>query len=310
MHYIKGIENYKSEKRSAVTLGKFDGFHKGHMKLVNQVRQLSAEKDVTSIICSFDMRPLYERIHSDARLLMTGEERDRRLDNTVDYFVDCPFTKEFSMMEAEDFIEKILAGVFHASYVVVGEDFCFGHGKRGNVHMLAEYASQYGYELIVFEKERYAGRIISSTHVKEALAEGDMELAEKLLGYPYTFTGTVSHGKQIGRRIGVPTLNIVPDKWKMMPPNGVYFNKVQVDGTWYDAIGNVGVKPTVTDNNQVVIECYLFDYADDAYGKNIVVELYKFRRPETKFDSIEEMKQTIEKDIEAGREYFKNKYLQ
>lgn len=310
MHYIKGIENYKSEERSAVTLGKFDGFHKGHMKLVSQVRQLSEEKNVTSIICSFDMRPLYERIRSDARLLMTGEERDRRLKDTVDYFVDCPFTKEFSMMEAEDFIKKILVGVFHAAYVVVGEDFCFGHGKRGNIHMLAEYAKQYDYELIVFEKERYEGRIISSTHVKEALTEGDMELAAKLLGYPYTFTGIVSHGKQIGRRIGVPTLNIVPDKWKMMPPNGVYFNRVQIDGTWYNAIGNVGVKPTVTDNNQVVIESYLFDYAGDAYGKDIVVELYKFRRPETKFASIEEMKQTILKDIEEGREYFENNYLQ
>lgn len=310
MHYIKGIENYKSEKRSAVTLGKFDGFHKGHMKLVNQIRSLASEKDVTSIICSFDMRPLYERIHADARLLMTGDERDRRMNDLVDCFIDCPFTKEFSMMEAEDFIEKILVGVFHAAYVVVGEDFCFGHGKRGNIHMLAEYAKKYDYELIVFEKERYEGIIISSTQVKEALAEGDMELVRKLLGYPYTFTGTVSHGKQIGRRIGVPTLNIVPDKWKMTPPNGVYFNRVQIDGIWHEAIGNVGVKPTVTDNNQVVIECYLFDYAGDAYGKDIVVELYKFRRPETKFASIEEMKETIVKDIEAGREYFKNYYLQ
>ena len=237
-------------------------------------------------------------------------KRDRRLGKKVDCFVDCPFTKEFSMMEAEDFIEKILVGVFHAAYVVVGEDFCFGHGKRGNIHMLAEYAKQYDYELIVFEKERYEGRIISSTHVKEALSEGDMELAGKLLGYPYTFTGTVSHGKQIGRRIGVPTLNIIPDKWKMIPPNGVYFNRVQIEGKWYNAIGNVGVKPTVTDSNQVVIESYLFDYAGDAYDKHIVVELYKYRRPETKFSSIEEMKQTIEKDIEAGREYFRNNCLQ
>ena len=176
--------------------------------------------------------------------------------------------------------------------------------------MLEKYAKQYGYELIVFEKERYEGRIISSTQVKEALSEGNMELAEKLLGYPYTFTGTVSHGKQIGRRIGVPTLNIVPDKWKMIPPNGVYFNRVQIDGKWYDAIGNVGVKPTVTDSDQVVIESYLFDYAGDAYEKDIIVELCKYRRPETKFSSIEEMKQAIEKDIEAGREYFENSYLQ
>lgn len=310
MHYIKGIENYKSEKRSAVTLGKFDGFHKGHMKLVEKVQELAKETDVDSIICSFDMRPLYCRINSNTKLLMADGERQRKLADGVDYFVDCPFTKEFSMMEAEDFIEKILVGIFHAAYVVVGEDFCFGHGKRGNIHMLDKYARQYGYELIVFEKERYEGKIISSTHVKEALLEGDMELARNLLGYPYTFIGVVSHGKQIGRRIGVPTLNIVPDEWKMIPPNGVYFSRVQIDGVWYNGIANVGVKPTVTDKNQVLIESFLFDYAGDAYEKEIVVELYEFRRPERKFQNIEEMKAAIEKDIEAGREYFKNKYLQ
>jgi len=310
MHYIKGIENYKIENRSAVTLGKFDGFHKGHMKLVNKVQELAKEQKIQSVVCSFDMRPLYERLNADAKLLMAGDERQRILQDKVDCFVDCPFTKEFSLMEAEDFIEKILVDVFHAAYVVVGEDFCFGHGKRGNIHMLAKYAKQFNYELIVFEKERFEGRIISSTHVKEALADGNMELAKNLLGYPYTFTGTVSHGKQIGRRIGVPTLNIIPDKWKMMPPNGVYFNRVQIDGIWYNAIGNVGVKPTVTDKNQIIIECFLFDYAGDAYEKEIIVELYKFRRPERKFDNIDEMKQTIIKDIEAGREYFENNYLQ
>jgi riboflavin kinase/FMN adenylyltransferase len=307
MHYIREIENYKNEKRSAVTLGKFDGLHRGHMKLVGKVQELAANEDVCSIVCSFDMRPLFQRIHAPAKILMTCEERREFLKDKVDYLIDCPFTKEFSAIEAEDFIEKVLVGALHASYVVVGEDFCFGHGKRGNVHMLAKYAEQYGYELIVFEKERYKGQIISSTRIREALSEGNMTLAKELLGYPYTFTGVVSHGKQIGRRIGVPTLNIIPDEWKMIPPNGVYFTRVQIDGKWFDSIGNVGVKPTVTDSDQVVIECYLFEYEGDAYEKTIMVELHEFRRPEQKFGSIEEMKETIVNDIEAAKEYFKNR---
>ncbi len=307
MHYIREIENYKNEKRSAVTLGKFDGLHRGHMKLVGKVQELSKQENICSIVCSFDMRPLFQRIHAPAKILMTCEERKEFLNEKVDYLIDCPFTKEFSAIEAEDFIEKVLVGTFHASYVVVGEDFCFGHGKRGNVHMLAKYAKQYGYELIVFEKERHNGQIISSTRIREALSEGNMLLTKELLGYFYTFSGIVSHGKQIGRRIGVPTLNILPDEWKMIPPNGVYFTRVQIDGTWYDSIGNVGVKPTVTDSDQVVIECFLFDYDGDAYEKNIMVELHEFRRPEQKFGSIEEMKETIDKDIEAAKEYFKNR---
>lgn len=306
MHYIKGIEAYKNENRSAVTLGKFDGFHRGHMMLVNKVQQLASENNIDSIVCSFDMRPLFKRTNSNAKLLMTSDERKRKLSDKVDYFIDCPFTKELSMMEAEAFIEKVLVETFHAAYVVVGEDFCFGHGKRGNRYMLAEYAEKYGYELIVYEQERYNGRIISSTYTKEALMEGDMRLVRELLGYPYTFTGTVTHGNKIGREIGVPTMNIVPNEWKMMPPNGVYFNRVRIDGVWYNAIGNVGVKPTVMDSDQVVVESFLLDYMGNAYDKDVIIELYEYRRPEKKFSNIEEMKLTIIKDIAAGREYFKN----
>ncbi len=306
MHYIKGIENYKNENKSAVTLGKFDGLHRGHMKLVEKVQELSAKEHVDSVVCSFDMRPLLQRIYSQIKILMTCEERREFLKGRVDYLIDCPFTKEFSAIEAEDFIEKVLVGTFHASYVVVGEDFCFGHGKRGNVHMLAKYAEKYGYELIVFEKERHMGQIISSTRIREALSEGDMTLVKELLGYPYTCAGTVTHGKKIGRRIGVPTLNIIPDEWKMTPPNGVYFARVNLDDEWYNSIVNIGVKPTVTDNNQIGIECFLFDYEGNAYEKDILVELYKFRRPEKKFDNIDEMKETIVRDVEAAKEYFKN----
>lgn len=304
MRYIKGIEAYNNKRRSAVTLGKFDGFHKGHMKLVNKVQQLAKENDMDSIVCSFDMRPLLKRKNPDARLLMTCEERMRKLSDKVDYFVDCPFTEAISGMEAEDFIEKVLAGTFHAAYVVVGVDFHFGYKKKGDIHMLAAYAERYGYELIVCEKERYNGKIISSSYAKEALGQGDMELVRELLGYPYTVMGKVTHGNQIGRNLGVPTMNILPDTWKMLPPNGVYFNRVWLDGIWYHAVGNVGVKPTVAEDGQVVVESFLLDYEGNAYDRDVIVELYEFRRPERKFSGIKEMQQMILQDIDAGKDYF------
>lgn len=304
MQYIKGIESYAVNKPSAVTLGKFDGLHKGHQKLISKVMEFGRLDDVKSVVCAFDMLPLYERLKLPKKVLMTKEERKMRLENQVDYLVDCPFTDEFSRMEAEDFIKDVLAGVFHAAFVVVGADFRFGHEKRGDIHMLAAYEKQYDYQLIVLEKERYEDREISSTYVKEALTKGDMHLAEKLLGYPYTVAGTVEHGKKLGRTLGFPTFNVPPAPEKLMPPNGVYVNEVKVEGKWYHAICNVGVKPTVTDSSRMLVESFLFDYNGDAYGENVEIELLEFVRPEKKFEDIQKMKQRIDQDILSGREYF------
>lgn len=307
MQYIKGIESYTCVERSAVTLGKFDGLHRGHQKLVNQVVEYSRLDAVKSIVCAFDMLPLYKRLNLEQKVLMTKEERRLRLWDQVDFLVDCPFTEELCQIEAEDFIRDVLAGVFHAAFVVVGADFRFGHGKKGDIHMLAAYAKQYDYQLIVIEKERYGDREISSTYVKEALKAGDMELVKKLLGYPYMICGTVEHGKKLGRTLGFPTCNVPPKEEKLMPPNGVYMDRVQVDGIWYNAIGNVGVKPTVTSAGRMLVESFLFDYEGDAYDKQVVIELLTFCRPERKFAGVKEMKACIDEDIAFGKTYFQEK---
>ena len=222
MQYIQGLDAFRESGRTAVTLGKFDGLHRGHQKLVEKVESYGRADKVRTAVCSFDMEPLSERLHRPYRVLMTKEERRAHLEGRVDYLVDCPFTEEFSRMSAEDFIRDVLCGVFHAAYVVVGTDFSFGYQKRGDYHMLERYQDVYGYRLDVVEKERYQEREISSTYVKEALAAGDMELAQTLLGYPYEITGTVEHGKQLGRTLGFPTFNVEPPAQKLLPPNGVY----------------------------------------------------------------------------------------
>lgn len=308
MQYIEGIEAYAGtklqERASAVTLGKFDGLHRGHQKLVEKVKDLAKEEDLTSIVCAFDMAPLLAGKGILAQVLMTKEERRRHLENEADVLVDCPFTEEFSQMEAEDFIGEILAKVFRASYVVVGTDFKFGHNQRGDVHMLAAFQKRYGYELIVVEKERYCGREISSTYIREALKEGDMPLAEHLLGYSYSVAGKVIRGRQLGRTLGFPTCNVAPPEQKLLPPKGVYLEQIRIDGKQYPAIGNVGVKPTVTDEGKLLIESYLLDYDGDAYEKEVTIELKKFCRPEQKFEDVLEMKQQIQKDIACGKEFF------
>lgn len=305
MQYIKGIESCNCPDRSAVTLGKFDGLHRGHQKLVEKVKECAEKQGLKSIVCSFDMLPLYERMHKPGQVLMTKEERRSHLSGKVDYLIDCPFTERFSQIEAEAFIKDILAETFHASVVVVGADFRFGHEKKGDIHMLAAYQKAYGYQLIVIEKERYQGREISSTYVKEALKEGKMELAETLLGYPYSITGVVEHGQKLGRTLGFPTCNVAPPKEKLLPPRGVYLELLKLEGAIYPAIGNLGVKPTVDEEGRVLVESYLLGYSGDAYGKTVEIQFKEFRRPEQKFADVQEMKAQVDKDIAYGKTFFK-----
>lgn len=294
MHYFTDINSYKNEKPSAVTLGKFDALHRGHQKLIDRIREY-ADADMVSIVCAFDMGLM---------TLLTAEEKRKLLEVQVDYLIACPFTKELREMEAEAFIQEILAKRFHAAHIVVGTDFCFGHGKRGNTAMLAEYAGKYGYSLDVIEKERHDGEIISSTRIRKALAKGNVMLANTLLGYRYQLSGEVRHGKQLGRRLGFPTMNIFPGEKKMMPRFGVYTCRIFVDGIWYEGIGNVGVKPTVADESRLLAEVFAFGYEGDAYGRHVTVEFCDFLRSEKKFASVEELKCQVDSDIARGKRYF------
>lgn len=210
MQYIRGLEHYDNARKTAVTFGKFDGLHKGHMTLVDTVKKLQDKDDVDSVVCAFDM--------DSPALLMLPQERQIHLEDEVDYLVDCPFTDEIRQMRAEDFIRNIIIGTFHAAYVVVGTDFQFGYNKEGDIYMLDKFQERYGYRLIVLEKIRYENHIISSTYTKKILGTGNMDLVGRLLGYSYGICGTVEHGHKLGRTLGFPTMNIAWPKRKIIPP--------------------------------------------------------------------------------------------
>lgn len=185
MQYIKGIENYKNDRPTAITVGKFDGLHLGHEVLMERVLEHQKTDNVDAVVLAFDMSPLYQKMNKEFECLLTNEEKAAKLDGRMDYFIDCPFDEKVSQIEAEEFIEKIFVGIFHAKYIVIGADFRFGHNRRGDAMMLKQYSSIYGYEVEVFEKKQYEGRDISSTYVKEELRKGNLAMAEKLLGYSY-----------------------------------------------------------------------------------------------------------------------------
>ena len=185
MQYIKGIENYKNDNKTAITLGKFDGLHQGHELLISRVIEHQKQDKVDSVVFAFDMTPLYEKKNIAYDRLLTNEEKAAKLDGRVDYFVECPFVDSIAKIEPEAFIEEILVKVFHAKYIVVGTDFRFGHNRRGDVQMLKKYSTKYGFQVETIEKKQYQGRIISSTYIKEELKKGNVSVAEELLGYEY-----------------------------------------------------------------------------------------------------------------------------
>lgn len=296
MQYIKGLEQYKESGRTAVTFGKFDGLHLGHRMLIDTVKDFSEKEDVSSVVCAFDM-------HQD-QMLMTREERRLHLENDVDVLVDWAFTEELKRLPAEEFISRIIADVFHAKYVVVGTDFRFGCGKRGDIHMLKEYAPEYGYETMVIEKKKYQGRIISSTYIKEKLREGEVPDANNMLGYGFGISGVVEHGRKLGRTLGFPTFNVLWPEGKLVPPKGVYLCRVYVDGRGYNGIANIGVKPTVSSGDTVRIESFLFGYEGNAYGKEVMMDLLEYVRPEQKFRDKTELREYVNRDIAYGKRYF------
>jgi len=296
MQYIDGIENYRDTERSVVTFGKFDGLHKGHQKLVNKVQELSGIYQIKSIVCSFDM--------NRKDILMTREERQYHLQGQVDYLVRGVFTESFRRMSAEDFIRVIVKDRFNADYVVVGADFHFGYGKMGDRRMLDYYSDRYDYKPIILYKECYGEHSISSTYIKENIRKGNLRLANVMLGYNFSVTGMIKPGRQFERTLEYPTFNLEWPVNKIMLPNGVYFTRTMVDGIWYNGISNIGTKPTISDEDEILVKTHLFGYSGNAYGKTVKVEFLQFHREEIKFPNVLELQECVTYDILYAKKYF------
>ena len=236
---------------------------------------------------------------------MTNPEREMLLEQVgVDYIVEYPFDEEVCHMAPEQFISDILVGRMNAG-VVSGPDCHFGYKAAGDCAMLERLSGKYGYRYFIVDKERdEEGKIISSTYIREMLADGNIRKANDLLGYCYFVTGKVEHGNAIGHTKLYPTANLIPPAVKHLPKFGVYVTRVTVDGKVYGGLTNVGAKPTISGDNPIGVETYLYDFSGDLYGKEMKVELLDFVRPEMKFESIDALKAQLDHDIkECQRRY-------
>ena len=283
------------EGPTVLTLGKFDGLHRGHQTLIRRVREKAGELGAAALALSFN---------PSRDFLLSSDEKHWMLDEMgMDGHIEIPFVPEILSMEAEDFVRNILVDRLHACHIVAGEDFRFGHNRRGDTKLLEKLGETLGFGVDILPKLMEGDMRISSTRIRGHLAAGEMEEAEKLLGYPYFITGEILHGRRIGRTIGFPTANILPEKGKVLPPMGVYFVRSEIDGRELSGIANLGTKPTV-DGSFVGIETHLFGLEKELYGQRQKVGLLHFHRPEQKFPDLDTLCRRIGKDREEALNYF------
>lgn len=298
---MTGMTTFHMEQASAVSLGKFDGLHRGHQKLISHVLE-QKKNGLLAVIFTFENNPTRILSGLSGQNIITNQERREKLEEAgIDKLFECPFVPEISNMEAEDFVEEVLLKQMNAAFIAVGKDFRFGHHRKGDYLLLQKLGQKHGFLVEVLEKEQSHERDISSTYIREALYEGNIPLANELLGYPYFVSGEVLHGRKIGRTLGLPTTNLLPPKDKLLPPNGVYLTRTKIEENMYYGITNIGYKPTVGAQMDKGVETFLFDYSGDLYGKYLKVEFLEFRRPERKFHSLEELKTCILSDVSWGK---------
>lgn len=303
MKYIKNTTEFFIEEPTVISLGKFDGIHRGHELLLEQLLKKKREGYAT-VIFTFDIPPKKALEDQDAKVLTTNEEKMHMFESFgIDYLIECPFTPKVMSMEPEVFIEMLVKSL-SVKYIVAGDDFRFGRNRRGDYRMLQEYAKKLSYEAIILPKMKEEERDISSTFVREEIMAGRIERANNLLGYPYFVSGEVKHGNQIGRTIGFPTINLIPPENKLLPSFGVYITKVTIDGIVYQGVTNVGRKPTIEGNNPVGIETHILDFRQDVYDKVVIVTFIKKLRDEQKFPNLEALLEQLRLDVNEAKYYF------
>ena len=312
MKIIENTTEFYIEEETAAAIGKFDGFHRGHQKLLGQLKQ-QQKKGLKSVVFTFVPSPAAFFSKEPIRELSTLEEKRRIFENAgVDYLIEYPFYQEIADMEPETYIREVLVDRMHAKCVVAGEDVSYGRRGAGDYRLLRKMAPDCGYQVILIDKVLYDGKEVSSTYVREEVGKGNMELVTELLGVPYHVSGEIIHGKKFGRTIGMPTVNLQPSRDKLLPPKGVYYSYVYLhgkagdglyDGKRLAAITNIGTKPTVDQHSVMGVETYLYDFDGDVYGEDMEVYLLKHRRPEMRFEGTDTLKAQMAADIAAGRKY-------
>jgi len=307
MELIRGLHNLRPRHRGCVaTVGAFDGVHRGHQTLLRELTQQGAGLGLASVVICFEPLPReFFAPHSSPARLMNFREKFTALKGLgIDRLLRIGFDERFRAVSAEDFIQRVFVQGLGVRYVVAGDDLRFGAGRGGDIDVLRAAGTVHGFDVADTPSVLVDGQRVSSSRIRRALERGDFGQAERLLGRPYTMSGKVMLGRQLGRTLGVPTANLELHRTRA-PMAGVYAVEVAgFDGQGYQGVANVGLRPTVGDRSKALLEVHIFDFDGHLYGRHIDVMFRHKIRDERKFDSLDELKRWIAADIQASRAWF------
>ncbi|MFQ5661313.1 MAG: bifunctional riboflavin kinase/FAD synthetase [Gammaproteobacteria bacterium] len=307
MELIRYLHNIKDRHHGCVaTIGNFDGVHLGHQAVFQQLRRHALRLKLPAVVMIFEPQPLeyFSPDTAPARLTGFREKIEWLQEHGIDRVICLRFQQSLAALSAEQFVEQLLVQALGVRYVIVGDDFRFGHGRQGNFRMMQAFGRRYGFEVVATETLSSDGTRVSSSRIRDLLTAGRLEQAKNLLGRPYTISGRVIHGDERGRKLGFPTANMAL-KRRLSPLLGVYV--VLVKGLRegiYNGVANIGTRP-VFDGKQLLLEVHLLDFNGDIYGQHLHVEFLKHLRAEKNFASVDQLCAQMETDIEEARAFFK-----
>ena len=305
MDTITSIEKIETVKESVVTIGNFDGLHRGHQVLIKKATEYAKVNNMISVVFTFKNHPVNYFIPNSIKNIITNDEKVKILKSMgVDYIINIQFDEYMTKISGYDFVKEILLDTLKAKKVIVGHDFTFARNKEGNINLLQELSKQYGFLLEIVNPIKIDDIRISSTYIRKLISDGNVENVYKYLGRNYKLSGEVIHSKKLGRTIGFPTANISINKNMIVPKVGIYATKVYVNGEIYYGATNVGYNPTVN-GDTLSIETNILEFNKDIYGKVITIEFLERIRDEKKFNGIEELKNQLQKDTS----YVYKKYI-
>lgn len=305
MQVFTSLNDIRIEEKTSVALGNFDGIHIGHIEILKKALDVAKEEGLKSLCYTFSNHPFNFIMRRDEnepealKLICSEEEKISMLEDMgFDYLVNLPFDEITMKMSSDVFFNDVVIGKLNARAVSVGFNYTYGARAMGNANTLIAECQSNGIICNVHDAVRLDGKVVSSTLIREEIANGNMEIVAAMLGRPYRYMGLVVHGKSIGGKNGIPTLNLDIPRNRAIPPCGVYAGNANIDEQTYKCIINIGYQPTFG-HNELKLEAHLFGYEGSAYGSNVIIMLDRYIRPERKFDSKEELYAQIEKDCET-----------
>lgn len=306
MKIFDNIASYEAEKGAVVTIGTFDGVHHGHQKILKRVTEIAQQQSLTSVLLTFFPHPrMVLQPDSDLKLINTIEERQQLIAaNGIENIVTHPFSLDFARTSAHDYVKNILVDQLRAAVVVIGYDHRFGRNRAASINELEEYGKEFNFKVVQISKKDVEEVTVSSTKIRNAIENGDMETTVNYLNRPYSINGIIVQGKAIGRTINYPTANLkVSETYKLLPKNGVYITSSIINGIEVYGMTNIGFNPTVSDGSQKTIETFYLDFNADLYNSQVELFFHKRLRDEVRFNSIEELKAAMKEDELKTRTY-------